>query len=686
MLNWRAKWTRPLAWVVVIAVMITTHAITTRAGSIDFSNPVFDFNDILFIKHEYIRALGHGDGCHMCDQYFGFNAEPGGGLYILKNAFSNNPTVVNVLENSICTNGRYQGQKLEGGTFLSPDLSYDGTQILFAYTDANQSHVWNENTTYHIFKVNIDGTGLTQLTDGNYNDFDPCWLPDGKIAFISERRGGYGRCHGRSVPTYTLHTMNDDGSDIRCVSYHETNEWGPSVDNNGMIIWTRWDYIDRGDTQMHSSWIANPDGSDPRPISSNYSNYNENPKMHMSLRAIPDSNKYVAVAAPHHGQNYGSIIMIDPDIEDDDNLSQITNITTECGYPESTVGTLTDLKYATPYPLSEEYFLCVYDPDANSHGVNKHYGLYVIDRQGNKKLLYDDPSISCLDPIPVRPRPVPNQIPVSSQVANPADGIVNLVNVYDSLMPFPEGTEIKELRIIQIYPKTTPNADVPNMSYIGRKNGRGVLGTVPVEADGSAKFYLPANIPVLFQAIGADGTAIQTMRSDTFVIGGQKYLSCQGCHEPRHRAPDNPESVPLAMRREPSTIEPETVPGARPMTFPRLIQPIIDSKCVSCHGAGKTPDLRPGSGSGWSNSYKNLKNYVHVFPDIQWGAPRTVPGKFGSNASLLYTKLKGGMGNLTDEELHRFVLWMDTGVAPFYGVYHNTSGQENGDQVEPILE
>lgn len=682
--KWKAR--SILAWLLVVMIMATTHVYTIRAGSIDFSSNEFDFDDILFIKHEYLRATGHGDGCHMCDQYFGFNAEPGGGLFILKDAFSDNPTEINVLENSVCTNGRYAGQKLEGGTFLSPDLSYDGTEILFAYTDANQSHTWNENTTYHIFKVNIDGSNLTQLTDGAYNDFDPCWLPDGKIAFISERRGGYGRCHGRTVPTYTLHTMNDDGSDIRCVSFHETNEWAPSVDNNGMIIWTRWDYIDRGDTQMHCAWIANPDGTDPRPVSGNYVNYNENPKMHMSLRAIPNSNKYVGVAAPHHGQNYGALIMIDPDIEDDDNLAQITNLTPECGYPESTVGTLTDLKYATPYPLSEEYFLCVYDEDANSHGVNKHYSLYVIDDKGNKKLLYDDPSISCLDPIPVKARPIPNAIPVSEQVANPDDGIVNIINVYDSMLDFPEGTVIEGLRIIQVYPKTTPNADDPKISYVGRKNSRGVLGTVPVESDGSAKFYLPPDIPVLFQAIGSDGTAIQTMRSDTFVIGGQKYLSCQGCHEPRHTAPDNPEQVPLAMRREPSVIQPETVSGAKPMSFPLLIQPILDNKCVSCHDGSNNIDLRRGTSSGWFTSYINLGNYVHKFPDIQWAAPRTVPGQFGSNASPLYEKLSQGMGNLTDEELHRFVLWMDTGVAPFYGVYHNTTQQENGEVVLPILE
>ena len=151
--------------------------------------------------------------------------------------------------------GRLKGTKLENGSFLSPDLSYDGKQIVFAYvecegdkehryhTDPSRGH-WAVGRSYHIFKVNVDGTGLEQLTDGTGNDFDPCWLPNGRIAFITERRGGYLRC-GRVCPTYTLYDMNPDGTEILCLSPHETNEWHPSVTHDGMIVYTRWDYVDR---------------------------------------------------------------------------------------------------------------------------------------------------------------------------------------------------------------------------------------------------------------------------------------------------------------------------------------------------------------------------------------------------------------------------------------------------------
>ena len=232
---------------------------------IAFSNPLLDFNQLVFIKRH--RALFN----HLCDQYYGMAATPGGGVYVLDDAFSDHPTVRDVLADAVVENGRLKGERLlggahadaptvrfdgngnrhgeetPGGTFLSPDLSYDAKTILFAYvenrgdmlhrhhTDAAQGH-WHEGRCYHIFKVNVDGTNLLQLTDGTFNDFDPCWLPNGRVAFISERRGGYLRC-GRVCPNYTLYDMAADGSDIQCLSFHETNEWHPSVTNEGMILW-----------------------------------------------------------------------------------------------------------------------------------------------------------------------------------------------------------------------------------------------------------------------------------------------------------------------------------------------------------------------------------------------------------------------------------------------------------------
>ena len=703
---------RTFIFIVIFGIVMTVHLPINYAGPVDLGHADFQgFNQILFVKHQpYTSTTGFSEQ-HMIDQYFGFNGvvNSANGLYILNNCFSGSPTVTNILANSYCTNGRYQGQKLGTGAYLSPDLSYDGTQVVFAYTDAQKPWMtWNVNTTYHIFKVNINGTNLTQLTDGNWNDFDPAWLPDGRIVFMSERRGGYGRCHQRYVPTYTLHTMNADGSGIRTISYHETNEWGPSIDNDGMVIYTRWDYVDRGATHIHSAWTTTPDGFDARGMVLNYPNYSGGspwrsnlPLMQMSLRAIPNSNKLVGTAAPHHGQNYGAIIVIDRDIEDDDRLSTITNITPDnSGYPEVGGGSL---GYGTPYPLSEQNFLCVHEPSFSTAIGSKRFAIYALDKNGNKTQLYRDANISCLDAIPVRSRPVPNAIPGTTPPGgNPPDANVIVANVYDNLLPFPGGTTITQLRIWQVYPKTTAYATNPRVSYEATESSwagrstRGVLGTVPVDADGSASFYVKPGRQVYFQALTSDGRAMQTMRSGIYVVPGQTRLYCQGCHDPRYTAPAvGTGSMPTAFRRTPSTITPDPadLAGVRPLCYPRLIQPILDSKCISCHNGSQTPDLRKGTidGNGWFASYNNLKSYVFLWDVYYSGStwdytyPRSEPGKFGSRMSSLYTKLATGHGGLTSEELRRFIVWMDSGVCPFFGEYNNVSAQQNGQQVEPIL-
>ena len=245
----------------------------------------------------------------MCDQFYGCNAKPGGGLFVLINPFSDQPEVRNLLENSVVQNGRLQGQKLDTGTFLSPEVSFDGQTILFAYSQARawekylgkECYEWTPECCYHIFRCDADGGNLVQLTDGPWDDFDPCFLPNGRIAFISERRGGYLRC-GRHCPVYTLHSMNPDGSDIIRLSYHETHEWQPSVTNDGMLVYTRWDYVDRDTNIAHHIWTCYPDGRNPRSPHGNYPEQRETrPWMEMDIRAIPDSHKFVAVTGAHHG-------------------------------------------------------------------------------------------------------------------------------------------------------------------------------------------------------------------------------------------------------------------------------------------------------------------------------------------------------------------------------------------------
>jgi hypothetical protein len=497
--------------------------------------------------------------------------------------------------------------------------------------------------------------------------------------------------------------MNEGGSDISCLSYHEANEWQPSVNHDGLIVYTRWDYVDRGNIQAHHPWMTAPDGRDARAIQGNFGkSKSARPIMELDFRAVPGSHRYIATAAAHHGQAYGSLVLIDPHMEDDDAMAPVQRVTPEVPFPEAETGFDNSQVYATPWPLSENFYLCVYDAQGSApRGTQNNYGIHLLDAFGNKELIYRDPEISCLSPIPVRPRRRPPVLagtaadPKRQGRATSEVATAGVVNVYDSLYPFPEGTNIRALRIIQILPKTTPLINKPRIGYGNEKGARAVLGTVPVEADGSAYFRLPTGKAVYFQALDERGLAVQSMRSDTYIRPGQQ-LFCQGFHEPRHSVPFSKGESPLAFRRPPSHIQPD-VEGSNPFSFPRLVQPVLERRCVICHGEGSdAPDLRKGQ---WENdpdyrytSYNNLREYAFFVGSTRntydpWTTPRTMPGQFGALASRLYEILSHDHYDvqLPEDDLHRIALWLDCN-SDFFGSYERTEAQARGEIIRPSLE
>ena len=700
---------------------------------IALSNPLLDFDRILFVKRH--RALYN----HMCDQFYGITANPGGGLYVLEQPFGPKPKVHDILANSTVEKGRLQGRKLSGGplwppqlsydgvchlsgddsyggSFLSPSLSYDARSILFAFvecegareqvfhTDATRGH-WAEGRSYHIFKVNIDGSGLRQLTDGTWNEFDPCWLPNDRIAFISERRGGYLRC-GRACPLYNLYDMAADGSQINCLSFHDSNEWNPSVTHDGRIAYTRWDYVDRFGCIAHHPWVTSLEGTDARALHGNFSVRAKRADMELCVRAVPGSQKFTATGAAHHGQEFGSLVLIDPKVDDDDAMAPVKRITPDVGFPESQGGREA---YGTPWPLSDDCYLCVYDDSMARYGAKRppgRYGIYLLDSFGNKELLYRDPDIACLSPLPLRPTPVPPVTPAPSlagsktpyeYVAPGAMGEASMavVNVYDTLKPWPAEMKVKSLRIYQLLPCSAPSGMPPHRTGATIAEApdsippaRWVLGTVPVEADGSANFIVPAYREVFFQAIDEKGMAINSMRSATYARNGE-HLLCMGCHEPKNKTPTVAQSMPLAMKRAPSRPAPD-VQGSNPYSYPLLVQPVLDRNCAACHAKnpGKAPALtKEPIQNNWYASYNTLIKYGYTSYGGDWY--RTPSGKFGARASKLYQMLAKGHHDLklSDEDMHRITLWLDS-CSLFYGVFEKEPGeaQLRGEAAVPSLQ
>ncbi|MBR0065999.1 MAG: PD40 domain-containing protein [Kiritimatiellae bacterium] len=711
---------------------------------ISLKNPLLKGIDrLLFVTHEPCGFNEWRDGSHMCDQYYGFHGTQNGisrgdGLYILENPFSDKPVARNILAGKVIESGAWKGQTLDGCAIISPDIDWDGKRIAFAAVKNNSKlDKWEDGTCYHVFTCNLDGSNLRQLTSGPWNEFDPCWLPNGRIAFTSERRGGYVRCSGnRPVPSFTLHTMFDDGTDIVRLSHHETNEWHPSVNSDGMIVYTRWDYVDRGSGQAHHAWTCFPDGRDPRELNGNTRiNADTTPRMEMNIRQIPGSRKYVSTATPHHGWAAGALIMIDPSVPDDGEMSAIRRITPEQPFPEAELNSGRNRNsgaYATAWPLSEKYYICTYDGNANGmYNVpmrGRRYAITLIDVFGNKTRLWAHPTISCLDPMPLmaRKRPpvlahqtlegrperpeIPDNPGIPENPDNPENpenpvktGEIGLINVYDTRIPFPTNETITALRVWQLFPKVKPLQQKPWLGAEIHQTGRQCLGTVPVEADGSAYFTAPVGVPIFFQALRADGCAVQSMRSDTYLHPGERLL-CSGCHEPKENVRRTAlTTLPLAMRRAPSAIKPGP-DGSAPFNYVRLVQPVLDAKCVSCHGEKRNPrapDLRAGDWRkdkwGFSTSWNNLVHRTNYFAwemvvqkrvDWRFFTPAyTEPGRYlAMNAPLRKMLDAGHHGvKLTPEERERLILWMDSN-GQYIAHDHDAEAQRDGKIVKPALE
>jgi hypothetical protein len=641
-------------------------------------NPLLDFDSILFVKH------APGRFPHMSDQFYGWWSRPGGGVFVLKGFKGDRPRL------------RCLTANFADGSFVRPGLSYDGKKVLFAYAKyhaevadlvdkANKANL-PEDAFFHVYETNLDGSGIRQLTHGRYDDFDARYLPGGDIVFLSTRKGvflqcskantqqtigsdlpdSYVRCGGdnyRPVPVFTLHRMNAGGSDMHPISAFENFEWTPSVAADGRILYTRWDYIDRFNGHFFSLWSTNPDGTNPQLV---YGNYTMQPQVKFEARSIPGSQRLICTAGAHHSNIGGSLILLDRNLGTEE-AAPVVRLTPEVPFPETEA--YTESYYANPYPLSEQHYLVAWSDrhlpphcrvdDTKQNPVNAT-GLYLLDAFGNLDLIYRDPVISSECPIPVRARPAP---PVHADTVawdGPQEGQFFLQDVYVGLPGVPRGT-IKELRIVAVPPKVQPQMNSPSLGVSSEDPGKFVLGTVPVEADGSASFRAPSGIPVFFQALDREGLAVQTMRSLTYVQPGQT-LACIGCHESRAAAPPLGPSR-AAMSREPSkiTLGP---PGSWPLKYDELVQPVLDRSCTSCHKPGSSNAEGARFDLTSTASYGNLLNFAGAdLKNVAFERDRSVPGQGTARQSKLWSMLTGSKPHagvrLDPDSLCRLATWMD---------------------------
>jgi len=649
------------------------------------SHPALDFDKLL------INQRTADIPSHMCDQYLGRHSRPGPGLAVLE-SWKDKPKVRLLVEG-----------KLPPGATHHPDLSFDAKRALFAFC-SHAERADSKQRSYFIYEVTLDGGKVRQVTgtprdpfDGALDrqtvlieDYDPCYLPDGGFAFISTRSQQFGRCHGsRYVPSYVMYRADADGSNVRQISFNEANEWDPGVLPDGRIIYCRWDYVNRHDTNFQSLWVTRADGTG---VEHYYGNYSVGPCMIAEAQAIPDSHKVVATATDHHGYTAGSIIVIDP-TKGRDGGAPLLTVTPEIGFPER--GAPKGMTFAprplpadvepaqrnrrrraaTPFPLTEDLFLVAYPHE-------EQCAVYLIDTLGGRELIYYDPKISCFSPIPIRPRPTPAVH--TSAVGKPrkgANGYFFVQDVYQSTQPMERGS-IKRMRVSQII--SQPTRSKPILSHVNNEIIKRILGTVPVEPDGSAAFEAPADTPLQLQVLDSDGMAVMTMRSLVYLRPGE-VAGCVGCHEPR-------EDTPL-MHRKPSALKFHKLqPPAGPrydggFSFVRTVQPVLDRYCIRCHGLEKTEGgvnltgaFRDSDGKGlrFTVSYESIMRRGGMVKIAQRNqeTPVSKPKDYYAHAGRLTRMLLDGHPDkagkpkvqLDRESLSRIIDWLDLN-AQFYGDY-----------------
>ncbi len=486
------------------------------------------------------------------------------------------------------------------GTIRDPDVSWDGKKILFSMRKSQ------DKDDFHLYEYNVDTKETRQITFGlGVADIEPIYLPNDDILFASTRCGQITDCWWTEVSN--LYTCDSQGRFLRRVSVDQVTVNYPKLLDDGRVVYTRWDYNDRGHIYVQPLFQMNADGTGQTEF---YGNNSYFPTVVMHPRGIPGSDKVIGVLGGHHTYQQGKLALIDRSKGTQGNTG-VTLIAPVRDTPDVMIdryGQEGEL-FQYPYPLDENELLVAYLPEgSNERTYSIPFGVYWFDFDGNRELLAYDPAISCGQPIPLvareKPTTRPSQVDYTKKTGN-----YYVQDVYEG--PGLEGIErgtIKKLRVVALEFRPIGHGWNWNFGEAGNSivttpisvgggtwDVKRVLGEAPVEEDGSAFFEVPALTPVYFQLLDKNGDSVQSMRSWSTLQPGETF-GCVGCHEPKGASIGNAASAvgstTIALRKGVAVPEPTYVPGEGYMqnagfSYLRDIQPILDEYCVSCHVGGQ---------------------------------------------------------------------------------------------------
>ncbi|MDO5553010.1 MAG: discoidin domain-containing protein [Planctomycetia bacterium] len=614
---------------------------------------------------------------HNYSDLFDSEWNPGGGVCVL--SIPQNEQGRLEPEKAVCEQLINAGD----GVIRNPSPSFDATKIFYA-------HRVNREEYFRIFEYDLASKEARRISaDGPFHDFWPTELPDNGLAFVSTR------CKKKFIcwrpQAFVLHRMEKDGTGIRELSYADLTEFAPSVKDDGRLLWTRSEYVDKGADYGHTLWTIRIDGTMPELV---YGNTINLPQGYANGRDVPDTREVCTIGISHFGDLNGPVLLLDT-MKGPHDPAAMQAITPDVPWPGYWAPTET---FREPVPISRDVILVAY---AHNH----RFGLWLIDRYGNREMIYQDPSIDSICPQPFQPRDVPPVLlgSINPSLAERGLGQFSIANVYRGLEGQVEPGIAKYLRICQELPtwldqneNGTYRADHDPFeewyaaptdilqgafgwpSYVAK----GVIGTVEIQEDGSADFLAPANKVLFFELLDENYNEIQRMRSVIQLQAGEQR-SCIGCHESRLITPEG--KLTMASRNPAAELVPPPW-GAGPFAFENVVQPVLDKNCVACH----TPDTMAKSAKQLDltgtrdankipNSYRWLikSGTVHYF-DYYWGGGVTTkvqPYSFGTFKSSLFTILKDENHKdvaLTSEEEQAIKCWIDFNV-PLWGDYTQRS-------------
>jgi Hydrazine synthase alpha subunit middle domain len=476
------------------------------------------------------------------------------------------------------------------GAIRDPAVSWDGQRVLFAWKKS-----LNEDD-YHLYEFNVVSNTVRQITSGaGFADYEPAYLPNGDIIFASTRCVQTVDCFWTEVSN--LYTCDRDGRYLRRLGFDQAHTLYPQVLGDGRVIYTRWDYNDRGQIFPQPLFQMNPDGTGQSEF---YGNNAWFPTTIAHARGIPGTQKVLAILCGHHTPQAGKLAVIDParGRQEADGVQLVAPIRATPAEHTDAYGQQGEL-WQYPYPLNEQECLVTYAPlgwdQPAARRGDADFGIYWMDMAGHRELLAWDPRLPCSQPVPLAPRPRPllwaNRVDY-----NLPSGTFYMQDIYvgPGLAGVPRGT-IRKLRVVTLDFRAAgigfngndgPGGGAMSSTPISIGNGawdvKVVLGEAKVYEDGSALFTAPARKPLYFQALDERGRAVQTMRSWSTLQPGE-YAACVGCHEHKNTAPPAAtQGFSLAMKAGPQALEPFYGPP-RGFSFAQEVQPILDRHCIRCH-------------------------------------------------------------------------------------------------------